>query len=142
MEVIARYGNAEQQQQWLQPLLDGTIRSCFAMTEPAVASSDATNIEATIRVEGDFAYVNGTKWWTSGAMDPRCKISIFMGVTAGDLTGVPAHQRHSMVLVPMDCEGVEIIRPLRVFGFDDAPHGHAEVIIVFNRVDWYTVTVC
>jgi alkylation response protein AidB-like acyl-CoA dehydrogenase len=118
MEVIARYGNEAQQEEWLKPLLDGTIRSCFAMTEPEVASSDATNIEATIRVEGDHAYLNGTKWWTSGAMDPRCKISIFMGITAGDLSNVPAHQRHSMVLVPMDSEGVEIIRPLRVFGYD------------------------
>lgn len=127
MEVIARYGTPKQQEEWLRPLLDGTIRSCFAMTEPAVASSDATNIASTIRVDGDFAYLNGVKWWTSGAMDPRCKIMIFMGVKDGDLSTTPRHQRHSMVLVPMDTEGVEVIRPLRVFGFDDAPHGHAEI---------------
>ena len=116
--MIARYGTPEQQKEWLRPLLDGSIRSCFAMTEPAVASSDATNIQSTIRVEGDHVYLNGTKWWTSGAMDPRCKICIFMGISHGDLSGVSPHNRHSMVLVPMESEGVEIIRPMRVFGYD------------------------
>ena len=134
MEVLVRYGTQEQKHRWLTPLLNGTIRSCFAMTEPQVASSDATNMEATIRRDGDEYVLNGTKWWISGAMDPRCEICIFMGRTYGDLNElqVPLHQRHSMILVPMNTPGVRIIRPMRVMGFDDAPHGHVEM--VFNNV--------
>ncbi len=124
MEVFVRYGTPEQQERWLKPLLAGEIRSAFAMTEPAVASSDATNIEASIRREGNDYVINGRKWWTSGAGDPRCKIMIFMGKT--DPTA-PKHSQQSMILVPMDTPGVKIIRPLTVFGYDDAPHGHMEV---------------
>ena len=124
MEVLARYGTPEQQERWLKPLLAGRIRSCFAMTEPAVASSDATNIESSIVRDGDEYVVNGRKWWSSGAGDPRCKIAIFMGKT--DLTA-PLHKQQSMILVPMDAPGVEVIRLLTVFGYDHAPHGHAEV---------------
>ncbi|MFN2425544.1 MAG: acyl-CoA dehydrogenase family protein [Candidatus Binatia bacterium] len=124
MEVLVRYGSPEQRKQWLDPLLAGEIRSAFAMTEPAVASSDATNIQSSIRREGDEYVINGTKWWTSGAGDPRCKISIFMGKT--DPT---AHKylQQSMVLIPLDAPGITIKRMLSVFGYDDAPHGHAEV---------------
>lgn len=134
MEVLTRYGTPEQQQQYLHPLLDGKIRSCFAMTEPAVASSDATNMEATIRRDSDDVVLSGRKWWISGSMDPRCKVAIFMGRTHGDLDAmkVPKHMRHSMVLVPMDAPGVEILRPMSVMGFEDAPHGHADM--VFNEV--------
>lgn len=124
MEVLVRYGNAEQRKQWLEPLLAGEIRSAFAMTEPAVASSDATNIQSSIRREGDEYVINGTKWWTSGAGDPRCKISIFMGKTD---TSAPKHLQQSMILVPLDTPGIKIKRMLSVFGYDDAPHGHAEV---------------
>jgi acyl-CoA dehydrogenase len=125
MEVLARYGTSEQQERWLKPLLAGEIRSAFAMTEPAVASSDATNIEASIRRDGNRGYViNGRKWWTSGAMDPRCKILIVMGKT--DPTA-PRHQQQSMILVPRNTQGVTVLRPLTVFGYDDAPHGHCEV---------------
>jgi alkylation response protein AidB-like acyl-CoA dehydrogenase len=124
MEVLAKYGTAEQQRTWLLPLLRGHIRSCFAMTEKAVASSDATNITSQISRDGDSYVVTGLKWWTSGAMDPRCKISIFMGKTD---SSAPTHVQQSMLLVPMDSPGVQVIRPLTVFGYDDAPHGHAEV---------------
>jgi acyl-CoA dehydrogenase len=124
MEVIERYGTPEQKERWLKPLLAGEIRSCFAMTEPAVASSDATNIESSIRREGNEYVINGRKWWSSGAGDPRCKINIFMGKT--DPTA-PRHLQQSMILVPMDAPGVKILRLLTVFGYDHAPHGHGEV---------------
>jgi acyl-CoA dehydrogenase len=124
MEVLIRYGTEEQKKQWLTPLLEGKIRSAFAMTEPAVASSDATNIRSEIKRDGDHYVINGRKWWTSGAPDKRCKVMIFMGQTNPD---APAHQRQSMILVPMDTPGVKVLRALSVFGYDDAPHGHAEV---------------
>jgi acyl-CoA dehydrogenase len=131
MEVLVRYGTPAQQDRWLKPLLAGEIRSCFAMTEPAVASSDATNIECRIRREGDHYVIDGRKWWTSGAMDPRCAIAILMGKTD---PGAPKHLQQSMVLVPMNTPGVEVVRPLTVFGYDDAPHGHAEVVFRNVRV--------
>jgi len=131
MEVLFRYGTVEQQMTWLIPLLEGKIRSGFAMTEPQVASSDATNIECSILREGDHYIINGQKWWTSGAMDPRCKILIVMGKT--DLNA-PKHKQQSMVLVPIDTPGVHIKRALTVFGFDDAPHGHAEIVFENVRV--------
>src|SRR5262245_16323714 len=124
MEVLTRYGTPEQQERWLKPLLAGEIRSCFAMTEPAVASSDATNIQSQIVRDGDEYISNGHKWWSSGAGDPRCKIAIFMGKTD---TAAPSHKQQSMVLVPMDAPGVRIERLLTVYGYDHAPHGHAEV---------------
>ena len=124
MEVLARYGTPEQQERWLKPLLAGEIRSCFAMTEPAVASSDATNIESSIVRDGNEYVINGRKWWSSGAGDPRCRIAIFMGKTD---SSAPKHKQQSMVLVPMDAAGVKIERLLTVYGYDHAPHGHAEV---------------
>jgi len=131
METMILYGTAPQKAQWLEPLLEGKIRSCFAMTEPAVASSDATNIRSQIVRDGDHYVINGRKWWTSGAMDKRCKIAIFMGLTNPD---GPRHQRQSMILVPMDTPGVQVKRALNVFGYDDAPHGHAEVAFENVRV--------
>jgi acyl-CoA dehydrogenase len=125
METLARYASQSLQDQWLKPLLEGSIRSGFAMTEPDVASSDATNIEARIERDGDEYVINGQKWWTSGANDPRCKILIFMGKTDPDNPN--RHRQQSMILVPMDAPGVTILRHLPVFGYDDAPHGHAEV---------------
>lgn len=131
MEVLVRFGTPEQRRQWLEPLLEGKIRSCFCMTEPEVASSDATNIQASIRREGDEYVINGHKWWSSGAGDPRCKISIFMGKTN---PSAPKHQQQSMILVPLDLPGVRIHRMLHVFGYDDAPHGHAEITFENVRV--------
>ncbi|MFM0082641.1 acyl-CoA dehydrogenase family protein [Paraburkholderia sediminicola] len=132
METLVRYATPEQQQQWLLPLLDGTIRSAFAMTEPEVASSDATNIEARIERDGDDYILNGRKWWTSGANDPRCKVLIFMGKSSPDHTN--RHQQQSMILVPIDTPGVKVLRHLPVFGYDDAPHGHAEISFENVRV--------
>lgn len=131
METIERYGTPEQKERWLTPLLEGKIRSAFAMTEPAVASSDATNIEARIVREGDEYVINGRKWWTSGAGDPRLAVYIFMGKTDPD---APRHSQQSMILVPADAPGITILRPLPVFGYDDAPHGHMEVLFENVRV--------
>jgi acyl-CoA dehydrogenase len=131
MEVLVRYGTPAQKERWLRPLLAGEIRSAFAMTEPGVASSDATNIEAAIERDGDHYAVNGRKWWTTGAMDPRCKILIVMGKTD---PGAPRHLQQSMILVPADTPGVRIVRALDVFGYDSAPHGHAEVLFENVRV--------
>lgn len=131
MEVLVRYGAPAQQDEWLKPLLAGEIRSCFAMTEPDVASSDATNIAARIERDGGDYVLNGRKWWTSGAGDPRCRLCIFMGVTN---PAAAPHQRQSMILVPMDAPGITIERMLTVFGYDDAPHGHAEVTFENVRV--------
>jgi acyl-CoA dehydrogenase len=131
MEVLTRYGTAEHKEKWLKPLLAGEIRSCFAMTEPEVASSDATNIQASIVREGDEYVINGRKWWSSGAGDPRCKIAIFMGKTD---PAAAKHQQQSMILVPFDLPGVKIERMLHVMGYDHAPHGHAEVSYTNVRV--------
>ena len=125
MEVLERYGSPEHKQQWLEPLLDGRIRSCFAMTEPGVASSDATNIASSIQRDGDDYVINGRKWWSSGANDPRCKLFIFMGKTDPD--NPSRHSQQSMIIIPRDTPGVNVLRHLPVFGYDDAPHGHAEV---------------
>jgi len=131
MEVIERYGTEEHKRRWLAPLLNGEIRSCFAMTEPAVASSDATNIESSIQRDGDEYVINGRKWWTSGAGDPRCKIAVFMGKTDAS---APKHKQQSMILAPMDAPGVKVERLLTVFGYDHAPHGHGEVVFDNVRV--------
>lgn len=131
METIERYGTEEHKRQWLEPLLRGEIRSAFAMTEPDVASSDATNISTRIERVGDEYVINGRKWWTSGAGDPRCKIYILMGKTDPN---APRHSQQSMILVPSDTEGVTVVRPLSVFGYDDAPHGHCEVVFDNVRV--------
>ncbi|MBO0335172.1 acyl-CoA dehydrogenase family protein [Sneathiella sp. CAU 1612] len=131
MEVLARYGTQAQRDEWLVPLLNGEIRSSFAMTEPAVASSDATNIQCMIDKQGNEYVINGRKWWTSGAPDPRCKIMIVMGKTD---VNAPRHQQQSQILVPVATKGVTIVRPLKVFGSDDAPHGHAEVLFENVRV--------
>jgi acyl-CoA dehydrogenase len=131
MEVLVRYGTPEHKQRWLEPLLDGRIRSAFAMTEPDVASSDATNIASSIERDGDHYVINGRKWWTSGAGDPRCAIYIFMGKTDPQ---APRHSQQSMILVPADTPGVTVKRPLQVFGYDDAPHGHMEVLFQQVRV--------
>jgi acyl-CoA dehydrogenase len=131
MEVLVRYGTAEQKERWLKPLLEGEIRSCYAMTEPDVASSDATNIKSSIARDGDHYVINGRKWWSSGAGDPRCKIAIFMGKTD---PSAPKHKQQSMILVPLDTPGITIERMLTVFGYDHAPHGHGEVIFENVRV--------
>ena len=131
MEVLARYGTPEQQERWLKPLLNGEIRSCFSMTEKEVASSDATNIQSSIVRDGDDYVINGHKWWSSGAGDPRCKISIFMGKTD---PAAPKHKQQSMILVPLDTPGIKIDRMLTVFGYDHAPHGHGEMTFTNVRV--------
>jgi acyl-CoA dehydrogenase len=131
METLERYASEPVKRAWLDPLLRGEIRSAFAMTEPAVASSDATNIEARIERSGNEYVINGRKWWTSGAGDPRCKVYIFMGKTNPD---AGKHEQQSMIVVPADAKGITVIRPLMVFGFDDAPHGHCEVLFENVRV--------
>lgn len=131
MEVLAKYGSPLQQEKWLKPLMDGDIRSAFLMTEPDVASSDATNIETAIVADGDSYIINGKKWWSSGAMDPNCKIAIVMGKTDFN---APRHIQQSMILVPMDAPGLQIVRPLTVFGYEDSPEGHAEIILENVRV--------
>ncbi|TAG72541.1 MAG: acyl-CoA dehydrogenase [Runella slithyformis] len=131
MEVLSKYGTDEQQAQWLAPLMQGEIRSAFLMTEPEVASSDATNISTSIRLEGDEYVINGRKWWSSGAMNPHCKIAIVMGKTNPDS---PRHSQQSQILVPMNTPGVQIVRPLTVFGYNDSPEGHAEILLENVRV--------
>ncbi|SIS49021.1 acyl-CoA dehydrogenase family protein [Salimicrobium flavidum] len=131
MELLSMYGTAEQKKKWLDPLLAGETRSCFAMTEPEVASSDATNITAKIEKKGENYIINGTKWWSTGAMDPRCSFAIFMGKTDEE---APRHKQQSMIIVPLDGKGVTIKRPLSVFGYDHAPHGHAEIEFVDVQV--------
>jgi len=132
METLERYASEEVRDEWMAPLLEGKIRSAFAMTEPAVASSDATNIESSIVRDGDEYVINGRKWWTSGANDPRCKVFIFMGKS--DPKNPDRHKQQSMIVVPADSKGVKVLRHLPVFGFDDAPHGHGEVLFENVRV--------
>ncbi len=132
METLIRYGTEAQKARWLPGLLDGSIRSAFAMTEPDVASSDATNIAATIRRDGDHYVLDGRKWWISGMGDTTCEVMIFLGRSRGD--DVPKHRRHSMILVPRDTPGITVLRPLTVFGYDDAPHGHMEILFENVRV--------
>jgi alkylation response protein AidB-like acyl-CoA dehydrogenase len=131
MEVLERYGTRAQKDRWLKPLMEGTIRSAFLMTEPAVASSDATNIETRVDKDGGDYVINGRKWWSSGVYDPRCKIYIVMGKTDANAA---KHAQQSMILVPAETPGIEIVRMLSVFGYDDAPHGHAEVVLKDVRV--------
>ena len=131
MEVLERYGTPEQKKQWLEPLLDGKIRSAFAMTEPKVASSDARNVECRIESDGDNYVINGRKWWSSGMGDPRCKVIILMGKSDPN---APAYRQQSMIVVPRDAKGIKIVKMLHVFGYDDAPHGHAEVVYDNVRV--------
>ncbi len=131
MEVFARYGSKEHKEKWLKPLLNGEIRSCFAMTEPAVASSDARNVECRIEADGNDYVINGRKWWSSGMGDPRCKVIILMGKSD---PSAPAYRQQSMIVVPRDTPGIKIVKMLHVFGYDDAPHGHAEVIYDNVRV--------
>lgn len=131
MEVLAKYGTPAQQDKWLKPLMNGDIRSAFLMTEPDVASSDATNIETAIVADGDDYVINGKKWWSSGAMDPNCKVAIVMGKTDFD---APRHVQQSMILVPMDTPGLKVVRPLTVFGYNDSPEGHAEIQLDNVRV--------
>ena len=131
MEVLERYGTDNQKKRWLKPLLAGEMRSCFCMTEPGVASSDATNIQSSIALDGDDYVINGRKWWSSGAGDPRCKITIFMGKTNPD---APKHKQQSMILIPLDTPGVKIERMLTVYGYDHAPHGHGEITFENVRV--------
>ena len=131
MEVLAKYGDKAQKEQWLTPLMNGEIRSAFLMTEPEVASSDATNIETSIVLDGDEYVINGRKWWSSGAMDPNCKVAIVMGKSDPN---APRHQQQSMVLVPMNTPGLEVVRPLSVFGYYDSPEGHAEIVLKNVRV--------
>ena len=131
MEVLHRYGTREQKEEWLKPLMNGEIRSAFLMTEPAVASSDATNIECDIARDGDDYVINGRKWWSSGAGDPRCKVAILMGKTD---KGADKHRQQSMVLMPLDAPGVKVLRALTVYGYDDAPHGHMEIVLDNVRI--------
>ena len=137
MEVLYDFGTEEQKEEWLKPLLEGSIRSCFAMTEPDVASSDATNISSSIVSKGDNYIINGRKWWTSNAINPRAKICIFMGVTNPE--NAP-HQRQSQILVPMDTEGISILRPMQVYGYDDGYTGHPELLfenVVVPKKEYY-----